>query len=400
MRQQPEQRFTYLFDRYYNRTATPKEIDEFLALVEQTDDVVLEQHLSASFKNLAFEPSILAHEKTEAIRQQILKSDASKMAILPVYDKKRWHIRWFAGISAAMILFFSCWICIHFNNLPRTASKLSKRIDKPDILPGGNKAYLTLSDGSKVVLDSIKPGTIARQGNIEIYKDAAGKLTYSAPKQSQNTHHSTALNTLNTPTGGQYMLILADGTKVWLNAASSLQFPVSFSGPNRNVTLTGEAYFEVSKNANQPFLVKCGETSVKVLGTHFNIMAYENEAIKKTTLLEGAIEISNSTNRFRVKPGEQVQLSQHHLSPPKRIDTTQETAWKNGFFDFRDANVDYILRQVSRWYGVDIKYAAGIPKGLYTGRISRAVKISKLLEMLQYTGFKYKLVDNTIIVGE
>lgn len=400
MCQQPEERFTYLFDRYYNRTATPKEIDEFLTLVEQTEDIVLEKHLSESFKSLQSEPSTLAHQKTEAIRHQILTSDTSSTAIFQVYDKKIFHIKWFAGISAAVLLFFSCWIYIQFTNQPHNFAKLGKHIAKPDILPGGNKAYLTLADGSKVVLDTIKPGTIARQGNMEIHKDATGRLTYTADKQKRNAPYSTALNKLNTPIGGQYKLILADGTKVWLNAASSLQFPVAFNGPTRSVTLTGEAYFEVSKNPDQPFLVKSGETFIKVLGTHFNIMSYENEAIKKTTLLEGSIEIFNSTNSFRVKPGEQVQILKQQLSQPKKVDTTQETAWKNGFFDFRDANIDYILRQVSRWYGVEVKYTGAIPKGLYTGRISRDVKISKLLEMLQYTGINYKLVNNTIIVHE
>ncbi|MBE9599452.1 FecR family protein [Pedobacter sp. MC2016-24] len=400
MLQQPEERFTYLFNRYYNRTATPLETDEFLALVEQTQDQVLDEHLSKAWFSLSPELQVIKPLKSESIREQILTTEVEEPGKGDSSDKKTVNLKWIVGIAASLALVLCCWFYLrNVNTVPKATAFTQSKI-KHDIPPGGYRAFLTLADGSKVSLDTLKPGTVARQGNIRISQDANGKLTYVATPQGRSPVLSNEVNTLTTPNGGQYKLVLADGTKVWLNAASSLQFPVAFNGPTRNVTLTGEAYFEVSKNKKQPFLVKSGDTYVKVLGTHFNIMSYENEAIKKTTLLEGSIEISNRTNSYRVKPGEQVQILRQQLSMPQKVDTAQEMGWKNGFFDFRNADIDYIMRQVSRWYGVDIKYEGKIPKGLYTGRISRAVKISKLLEMLQYTGVQYNLVNNTIIVRE
>lgn len=400
MLQQPEERFTYLFNRYYNRTATPLETDEFLALVEQTQDQVLDEHLSKAWLGLSPELQVIKPLKSESIRQQILTTEVEERGKGGTSDKNTLNLKWILGIAASLALVLCCWFYLRNVSPVSKATVFTQSKIKHHIPPGGYRAFLTLADGSKVSLDTLKPGTVARQGNIRISQDANGKLTYVATPQGRSHLVSNEVNTLTTPNGGQYKLVLADGTKVWLNAASSLQFPVAFNGPTRNVTLTGEAYFEVSKNQKQPFLVKSGDTYVKVLGTHFNIMSYENEAIKKTTLLEGSIEISNQTNSYRVKPGEQVQILRQQLAMPQKVDTVQEMGWKNGFFDFRNANIDYIMRQVSRWYGVDIKYEGKIPKGLYTGRISRAVKISKLLEMLQYTGVQYNLVNNTIIVRE
>lgn len=400
MLQQPEERFTYLFDRYYNRTATPLETDEFLELVEQTPDQVLDEHVSKAWLNLNADIQVIDGLKSESIRQQILESGIQEPITPILSDKKTVYFKWIAGIAAALALTLSCWLYLQHTKPIPTATVLIPHKIKQDIPPGGNRAYLTLADGSKVSLDTLKPGTVARQGNMQINKDANGRLTYVTIPQHQDSGNSNEFNTLTTPNGGQYKLVLADGTKVWLNASSSLQFPIAFNGATRQVILKGEAYFEVSKNPEKPFLVKSEDTYVKVLGTHFNIMTYQNEAIKKTTLLEGSIEISSGNKNFLVKPGEQAQLINNVLSSPKKVNAEAEVAWKNGFFDFQKTDIDYILRQVSRWYGVEIKYKGAIPKGLYTGRISREVKISKLLDMLQFTGLNYTLVNNTIVVNE
>lgn len=400
MPQQPEERFAYLFNRYYNRTATPLETDEFLELVEQTPDQVLDEHLSNAWLSLNTDIQVIDGLKSESIRQQILESGTQEPIIPGIPDKKIVYFKWIAGIAAALALTGSYWFYLHQPKPIKTVTVLTQHKIKQDIPPGGNRAYLTLADGSKVSLDTLKPGTIARQGNMQINKDANGRLTYVAIPQRQDAGNSNEFNTLSTPNGGQYKLVLADGTKVWLNAASSLQFPIAFNGATRQVILKGEAYFEVSKNPEKPFLVKTEDTYVKVLGTHFNIMSYQNEAIKKTTLLEGSIEISSGNKNFLVKPGEQAQLINNVLSSPKKVNAEAEVAWKNGFFDFQKTDVDYILRQVSRWYGVEIRYKGAIPKGLYTGRISKAVKISKLLDMLQFTGLNYTLSNNTIVVNE
>lgn len=270
-----------------------------------------------------------------------------------------------------------------------------------DISPGDNKATLTLADGSTISLTDAAPGTldIAAAGVIAT-KTSAGQLVYTTTT-SERQPAETARHTIATPRGGQFQVTLPDGSTAWLNAASSLSYPVEFAKHERRVEMTGEVYFEIAKDKHRPFLVKTDDQTVTVLGTHFNINAYADEPVTRTTLLEGSIKIiSHKANTSIVlQPGQRAEMRDHI-----RIDTAdvQETvAWKNGDFMFNDESLSAILRKVSRWYDVDVVYPAGMQELRFTGMVSRSRNISAVLNMIESTGkAHFKLEERRIIVME
>ncbi|MEB0250185.1 FecR domain-containing protein, partial [Mucilaginibacter sp. 5B2] len=267
-----------------------------------------------------------------------------------------------------------------------------------DALPGGNKAVLTLANGKTIVLDNAENGTLAKEGTTLVKKTTDGQVIYNTNALAGD-EAAPSINTISTPRGGQYQVVLPDGTQVWLNSASSLTFPTRFTGRSRQVKITGEAYFEVTKNTLMPFKVKTNRADIEVLGTHFNVMAYDDEVIMKTTLLEGAVSITSGTFSARLKPGQQAQIkSSGQNKIINDVDVDDETAWKNGIFQFREVGIDAILRQAARWYDVPVTYNGKVPDKVFTGRISRNVKASVLLDILKYTGVNLKIEGNKIIV--
>ena len=276
---------------------------------------------------------------------------------------------------------------------------LSQTILKNDIAPGGNKAILTLANGSTIVLDSAQNGTISQQGNAKVVKLDNGKLIYEKDENANDV--AVQYNTITTPRGGQYQLVLADGSKVWLNAASSITFPTAFSGPKREVQITGEAYFEVAHNAKMPFHVKVNHVDVAVLGTHFNINAYNDEGVIKTTLLEGSVKVSDENKSAMIVPGEQALVTDKtdKIDIKKNIDLDEVVAWKNGKFMFQDADIQTIMRQLERWYNITVSYEQNISNEEFEGVISRNVNISQILGMLEKTGaVKFEIDGKNIIV--
>ena len=288
--------------------------------------------------------------------------------------------------------------------------------DKNAIIPGGNKAILKLSDGREIVLDSAANGALAQQGNSQVTKTKSGELIYEVTAQNSGgpltTHHSPlAYNTIATPRGGQYQLVLADGSKVWLNASSSLRYPTAFTGKERRVELTGEGYFEVAKNASMPFHVQVNQMDVEVLGTHFNINAYDDEAAVKTTLLEGSVKVGQGSmvngqfkteNEAMLNPGEQAVLSRAHspFTIDHSPDIDQVMAWKNGLFQFKAAGIEAVLRQAARWYDVEFVYKGNIPEK-FSGQISRSANAEQLLKILELTGkVKFEINGKTITVKQ
>lgn len=275
---------------------------------------------------------------------------------------------------------------------------------KNDVSPGGDKAILILGDGSKVVLDNTQNGTLSQQGNSKVLKIDAGKLVYNAATAINNGRPKILYNTISTPRGGQYQVTLPDGTKVWLNASSSLRFPTMFiAGKERVVELNGgEAYFEVSKNAAMPFKVKMNKMEIQVLGTHFNVMAYGNEHAIQTTLLEGSVKINTSSDNKSValRPGQQADLSNRgDIAVLQNIDVDLAVAWKNGFTAFRKANIVTIMRQVERWYDVDVVYEGGdVSARTFTGKISRNANLSDLLRLLEVSKIHFKIEGRKITV--
>lgn len=274
-----------------------------------------------------------------------------------------------------------------------------------DALPGGNKAILTLADGSSIILDSANNGVIGEQGNVQVNKLDNGLLAYEVNASADQIASKSFYNTISTPRGGEYQVTLSDGTKVWLNAASSIRFPAVFDGEERSVEIKGEVYFEVAKNEQKPFRVKAGRSTVEVLGTHFNINAYEDETQIRTSLLEGSVRVSSDDageiqKIQALKPGQQARMSKSgRIQVVNNIDTEEVMAWKNGLFVFKSTDLRSIMRQVSRWYDVDIQYQGSVGMQ-FTGQITRNNNVSTIFEMLELTGeVKFKVQDKKVIVS-
>jgi ferric-dicitrate binding protein FerR (iron transport regulator) len=272
-----------------------------------------------------------------------------------------------------------------------------------DVLPGREKAILTLADGSTVSLDDAKNGTLTLQGATKVLK-LDGKLSYEAIDGKLSATNQITYNTIATPRGGQYQVVLPDGSRVWLNAASSLRFPTAFSGKERRVEVRGEAYFEIAKNASMPFTVAIpsatGVSEVQVLGTHFNINAYDDDALLKTTLLEGSVKFVNGDKARVLNPGEQSQLARNgQMNISDRIDVSEVMAWKNGLFHFEGSDITTVMKQLSRWYDVDIVYGEKKVTDLFHAEIPRNTNLSDVLKALALTGkVEFKVEDKKIIV--
>lgn len=263
---------------------------------------------------------------------------------------------------------------------------------KNDVAPGNNKAVLTLDDGSKIDLDDAKTGILASESNVDIKKTGEGKLEYTASIQDAKI---IKYNVLRTPMGGEYQLVLPDGSKVWLNSGSTLRFPTSFVGSERIVELKGEAYFDITKNSKMPFLVRTNNAmDIKVLGTQFNIMAYDDEKNINTTLIEGSVEVLKGLGKTMLKPGQEAVLNKGSGNIKVSIaDLEQAIAWKNGYFIFSNENIESIMRKVSRWYNVDVIYEGNLSNKDFVGTISRNKNVSELLKMLELTGAVHFSID-------
>ena len=288
-----------------------------------------------------------------------------------------------AAASVIAAICFTTFYSPSMENIPVNTQTIDNKIEKPtDVSPGGNKAILILGDGSSVVLDAVSNGTIATEKNIQIRKLKDGQIDYSlSGKQEAVTY-----NTLSTPRGGQYSITLSDGTRVWLNSSSSLRFPTSFITNQREVELTGEGYFEVAKNPSKPFKVQVNEMEVQVLGTHFNVMAYHDEAMTKTTLLEGSVRINKNNISTLLKPGQQIKIKPgENTGRVEEANIEEAIAWKNGLFYFNGATIEVIMRQLERWYDIDVVYEGAVSEH-FNGAISKNVGIAKVFEMLELTG--------------
>lgn len=307
-------------------------------------------------------------------------------------------------LSAAVLLIVGS-IGFFYFSLSKTQPALVRTAKKNDVAPGGNKAFLTLADGRKISLTDASSGEIVKQGGLSIQKTADGKLVYTIVAADKGGKEVLSFNTIETPKGGQYQINLPDGTKVWLNSASSLRYPTKFTG-TRVVELTGEGYFEVAKlkvnnqksgTSSVPFIVKTSGQEVEVLGTHFNINSYKEEEGIKTTLLEGAVRVIPSDDKEKehskvLKPGEQALLSDHAIKV-KPVDTEAIMAWKNGDFAFKGDNLKDIMNRVARWYDVEVVYKGDFGHLKFGGYISRSKNISEVLNIMESTGKVHFIID-------
>jgi ferric-dicitrate binding protein FerR (iron transport regulator) len=276
----------------------------------------------------------------------------------------------------------------YWNWQHRTAPTVAQQPARPAapvaLRPGRNQAMLTLADGRTVLLDQAHPGMLAQQGSSQVQKTADGQLRYATGVPIAN--QPLLYNTVATPRGGQYQLTLPDGSQVWLNAASSLRFPVAFSGGERRVELTGEAYFEVAKDGQHPFKVAARGAEVTVLGTHFDVQAYDDEPALAATLLEGSVRLDQGAQQALLRPGQQGRCWPQGKMQVQEVDVQHAVAWKNGYFVFNDEPIEAIMRQVARWYDVDVRYQGALANKDFNGKISRYKDAADVLRVLELTG--------------
>lgn len=264
-----------------------------------------------------------------------------------------------------------------------------------DIRPGENRAILTLADGSVIRLDDAVKGVISQQGDAEIKKVADGEIVYN---QAGNRVQDSRINTVSTPRGGQFRITLPDGSAVWLNSSSLIRFPTGFEAAERRVEIEGEVFFEVKKDATRPFRVVFGGNEVEVLGTSFNIAHYSDEAVSRTTLVEGAVSFRGGGKVSVLKPGQEASVTESGVVSIADVDVEEAIAWKNGLFFFQDADVGSVMRQVSRWYDVEVVYEGTFSKKQLRGKVPRSEALSELMNMLHYAGLRYRMEGRKIIV--
>ncbi|WP_316816113.1 FecR family protein [Pedobacter nyackensis] len=308
--------------------------------------------------------------------------------------------RYFIKYAAAAVAVISVAMAVYFFNFkkqPVPVEQMSSLNTVKDVPAGGNKATLTLSNGTLVSLTDAKNGDLLKESGITVTKTADGQLTYQVNGESGGNAEAD-FNTISTPKGGQYQLLLSDGSKVWLNSASSLKFPTKFKGDVRNVELIGEAYFEISKNKNMPFNVVANGIKVVVLGTHFNVAAYSGEGGVKTTLVEGSVALNNGTVTTLLKPGQQGRATSAGSFEVTEADLKSALAWKNGYFMFNNADLPDVMRQLSRWYDVDVVFENKDKKYEFVGDIRRSNSLAKVLKILELSGIRFELKGRTLIV--
>ncbi|MBL7696933.1 MAG: FecR domain-containing protein [Chitinophagaceae bacterium] len=414
----PTEQFLDLLSKYTNAKLSSEEEAHFILFLQSGKykdwlDMDVREKLQQNYnKN---ELAFLSEKRSGEILQSILNALTDRQSVGPVEspassDSDRFlpsvpkvhrihflRTAWFR-YAAAIVVFLSIATYLFFNTTKEKPSVTQNNTIpvQNDVPPGGNRATLTLADGTKIVLDSAKSGQLAREENATITKTADGRIVYEA---DQKLGTRILFNTMTTPNGGQYHLRLPDGTVVWLNAASSITYPTAFTGKTRSVAITGEAYFEVHTDKKMPFVVTLyNGNKVEVLGTHFNINSYTNENNIRTTLLEGHVRVAAGKKTIDIRPGQQVSSAQDQIELRSDVNTDQVTAWKNGRFNFDGQRLQEVMRQLARWYDIDVKYQGGIPELEFAGEMGRNLSLSQVLKGLGGVGVKYKIENKTLIV--
>ncbi|QEC42030.1 FecR family protein [Pseudobacter ginsenosidimutans] len=383
-------RIVYLVTGYLNDTLLQPETDELQELLLHEEE---SEAVAAAFNRIVLNSPPAADykpEQWEFLASRVLSQTQSGIDVQPAVNKKTGRIRrllWTAAASVLVLAGIGTYFLLG-----------NKKVEKPvvvsqseEVLPGRQGALLTLADGSQVLLDTIKNGVVALQGGA-MAKVVNGTLLY------EGNGKDVVFNTMSTPRGRQFQLRLPDGTQVWLNAASSIRYPTSFTGKERRVEVTGETYFEVARNSKLPFRVSVNnQTEVEVLGTHFNINSYNNENSMNTTLLEGSIRVRKGAESVIIKPGEQAQVNSG-IRVAKEVDLEKVMAWKNGFFNFEGLKLEEILRQIERWYEIEVIYEKGIPDIPVTGEMSKDIPLNKLMFILEKLDVHYRLEGRKLII--
>ena len=405
-----DDRLGHLFHAFINNTCSREEMEELFLLIGQRQDEQLLPLLQTEWTK--------ARDRgpaTDVNWEQLYGAMAVNIPSferVPSIRRRRIRRSWFIAAVFFLLLVSGGailrWSHVTSKPAPLVVPVVSRF--KNDVQPGGNKAILTLSDGSAIVLDSAGNGKLSVQGNAVVVKLANGRLAYHAAGDAA-VANAPVFNTISTPKGGQYQVVLPDGSKVWLDATSSIRFPTVFNEKQRKVELVGEAYFEVTANPMKPFIIsvlsqqkeKAGELQkISVLGTRFNVMAYGDENTVKTTLLDGEVEVAGTTGGTKLKPGEQAQLirgDQANINVVSDVDVNAAVAWKNGYFDFNRADIHTIMRQLSRWYDIEVVYQGnGVGKEFYGG-MQRDLPLSAVFRILEKSGVEFSIDGRKVMVN-
>jgi ferric-dicitrate binding protein FerR (iron transport regulator) len=376
-----------LLEKFLSDSMTREEQEAFRALLARDD---LREEWAGAIEKIIAEKRF--QDAPVADRDAIFQQITSKQPVYP-YPRPTLHrYRWWAAAAVFLVLLGAGTLWLRQASRPVTGIAVPQTA-YIDVAPGAAKALLTLADGKVIPLDSAGVQTW-QQGNTSVHQQG-GVLAYAA----QNNDESVSFNTLATPRGGTFRVTLPDGSNVWLNAASSLRYPTSFKGRERLVEVQGEAYFEITQNAQQPFKVKINQqTTIVVLGTSFNVNAYANEGTIATTLLTGSIRMRQGNDEVTLQPGQQARTSRTSLETINHIDTAQVLAWKNGLFDFKNATLQEVMRQLSRWYDIEVVYEGAIPTITFDGKMDKHLQLSQIIKIFSYMKLNCRLEEGKRLV--
>ncbi|MBO9728530.1 MAG: FecR family protein [Chitinophaga sp.] len=368
-----------MLNRYRNGTATREEI----AFLESWFDAADPAEDFITAENEARYEDLKATLKSK-IDAEIANADTSRPVVKRMLIRRWAAAAAIAAVIGTGILFF---VRQHPSSSQRHLTAYAT-----------GAPTLRLADGTVIALDSSADGQIASQQGVVISKEKDGTLLYKTTSTANG--NAGQENVLSTPAGMKFKIMLPDGSTVWLNAASKLKYPATFSTTNRTVKLEGEAWFDIAPAANQPFIVQSGQQSVLVLGTEFNVNAYPEEGLSKTTLIQGSVKVSNNSGSVVIQPGQQAICNGNTNNTIRTIsaDTEKETAWINNLFSFKNDNLPSVMREISRWYNIQVKYRGQIPDERFYGEISRNSKLSDVLKILEINGITFEINDNVITV--
>lgn len=395
------ERLLFLLQAYVNETISEKELDELTGLVGGAGaDEDLQAVIDEVWKELDMQKQLMIRSDTmylNIIRDRRVIADRPLRKV-----RSSGRLTW--TVAAAIILLCTTaaiwWFDVRRDHgAVRPLAGIA--VDTGAILPGGKKALLTLADGRSINLDDIKSGRIAEEAGVLISKTADGQIVYRIAGEEAPEEGSFHYNTISTPRGGEYQLVLPDGTRVWLNAASTLRYPAQFAGAERRVELEGEAYFEVSRREDLPFIVNTAMQEVEVLGTHFNVRAYGDEPAVKTTLIEGKVKVHQAlAEAVTLRPGQQASSRQGGgRIDVNTIDIEEATAWKDGYFYFQNEDIRSVMNSIARWYNIEVEYQGDMEGKVFGGTISRFESFEKLLQTIALTGsVRFRIEGRRIIV--
>lgn len=397
--------YQHLLRRYFEGKATEAETVILMAWIQHPENAsAVKAAMDGLWELDTGGDPIFSKTESAGMLAQILHAETEageEPAMAPHRPARRRRIL-YGSFAAVLLVAIALGIRFFTTQKPTRSMEQSVSLGTQDVAPGGNKAILTLGNGTTLSLDTVPDGTFAVQGTAKISKREAGRISYLQQSRA-HPHGVVPQNTLATPRGGQFEVVLPDGSRVWLNADSRLKFPTVFTGNRREVAVSGEAYFEIAPDPRKPFWVNVtttsGEMRIQVLGTAFNVNGYTNEPTIRTTLITGAVSVLLGNQRETLRPGQQASIAgaATHISVttanPKEV-----IAWKNGFFHFEHDDIRTVMRQLARWYNVQVIYQGSVPTGHFTGIVDRQSDLSQVLKVLALSGVHFTIKNRTIIV--